>query len=107
VAEQKTGDSSAGASDAARPARPGLARDLPDDPELDVLVAAFEAGDFGRVRALAKQLNASSKDDAVKRAAEVVLARTKADPLQTTLLLISALLLVLLSGWWVVHSGKG
>jgi hypothetical protein len=89
-----------------RGGRPAFAESFPRDPELDALVNAFEAGDFGRVRAGAKQLAASAKDEGVKRAAEAVLARTKADPLQTLLVVISAVLLVLLSAWWIGHGGK-
>jgi hypothetical protein len=51
-------------------------------------------------------LVASAKDESVRRAAEVVLVRTKADPLQTVLVVISALLLVALSAWWIGHGGK-
>jgi len=77
------------------------------DPELDALTAAFEAGDFARVRADAPRLIASAKDDTVKRTAEILLARTRPDPLAAALLAISAVLLVVLSAWWIAHSGKG
>jgi hypothetical protein len=43
----------------------------------------------------------------VKDAANVLLSRTRPDPLATLLLIISALLLVLLSVWWITHNGKG
>jgi hypothetical protein len=89
-------------------ARPAFADGFPRDPELDALVDAFEAGDFGWVRREAQRIAASAtKGDAVKRAAEAVLARTRPDPLQTALLAVSAALLVALSAWWIVHSGKG
>jgi hypothetical protein len=77
------------------------------DPDLDALTAAFEAGDFARVRAGVPRLVASTKDDAVKLAAEALLARTRPDPLAALLLAISAALLVALSAWWIAHSGKG
>ena len=89
-------------------ARPAFASGFPRDAELDALVDAFEAGDFGRVRRDGKRLAGSAaKEEAVRRAAEVVLARTKPDPLQTVLVVISAVLLVLLSAWWIGHGGKG
>jgi hypothetical protein len=87
--------------------RPPFAEGFPADPDLDALLAAFEAGDFARVRGEAKRIAQSSKDAAVKQAAEVVLARTRADPLQLVLIAVSAALLVVLSAWWIVHSGKG
>ncbi len=90
-----------------RTERATFAREFPRDPELDALVAAFEAGDFARVRAGAAAVAASGKGEDVKRAAAVLVARTKADPLQSLLVGIAAGLLVLLSAWWVVHSGKG
>ncbi|MGO8999067.1 MAG: hypothetical protein ACLQVI_37545 [Polyangiaceae bacterium] len=95
------------AKDSGAALRPSFATDFPRDPELDRLVDAFVAGDFARVRTGAPELAGSAKDDAVKRAAETLLARTKADPLQTLLVAISALLLVLLTAWWITHSGKG
>lgn len=87
--------------------RPGFARDFPRDPELDALVAAFEAGNFGRVRREVPKLVASAKDEAVRKAAETLLSRTRPDPLQTVLVVSTAVLLVLLSAWWIAHSGKG
>jgi hypothetical protein len=59
------------------------------------------------VRAEAPKLAKGAKDEGVRQAAALVLARTRPDPLQTLLLAISATLLVLLSAWWIVHSGKG
>ncbi len=83
-----------------------FAATYPRDADLDALVAAFDAGDFRRVREAVPRIVASAKDDAVKRAAGDLLARTKADPLATLLVVISALLLVLLTAWWVTHNGK-
>lgn len=86
--------------------RPLFAADFPRDPELDALVEAFEAGNFARVRDGAQRLATSAADANVKAAANVLLARTRPDPLATLLLIISAALLVLLSAWWITHDGK-
>ena len=83
--------------------RPAFAADFPRDTELDALVEAFDQGDFARVRDGAARIASSGSDDAVKRAAGVLLARTRPDPLATLLLALSALLLVLLSAWWILH----
>lgn len=75
------------------------------DPQLEALVAAFEAGNFARVREEAPRLAVSTKDDAVKVAALALLAKTRPDPLATLLVVISAVLLVVLSAWWLAHDG--
>jgi len=94
------------ASSAASPSRPPFAADFPRDPELDALVAAFERGDFARVRDGVPRIVASPADEGVKSAAKALLSRTRPDPLATLLLAISAVLLVLLSAWWITHDGK-
>jgi hypothetical protein len=88
-------------------ARPSFAAEFPRDPALDALVAAFEAGNFARVREEAPRLASSARDAKVKDAANVLLSRTRPDPLATLILVISAVLLVLLSAWWITHDGKG
>lgn len=86
-------------------ARPAFALGFPAHPELDALVAAFEAGDFRTVRSGAGKLASSEADEAVKRAARELLDRTKPDPLATYLLVLTALLLVALTAYWVGHNG--
>lgn len=88
-------------SDEAR--RPAFARDFPREPRLDALVAAFEAGDFARVRSDAPALAADANDPAVKRAAELLRARIEPDPLARALLVITGALLIALSAWWIAH----
>jgi len=88
-------------------ARPAFAAEWPRDPALDAILAAFEAGNFARVREEVPRILSSAKDEAVKSAAAALLTRTRPDPLATLLLVLSAVLLVLLSGWWIVHSGGG
>ena len=103
--QREDGTAPARSSSAGAP-RPPFAADFPRDPELDGLVAAFEAGDFARVKEGVPRILASPADDAVKTAAKALLARTRPDPLATLLLAISAVLLVLLSAWWMTHDGK-
>ncbi len=79
-----------------RSARPAFAREFPPHPELDALVAAFEAGDFRTVRSGASKLAASDAGDAVKSAAR---------QLATYLLVLTAVLLVALTAYWTHHSG--
>jgi hypothetical protein len=87
------------------PPRPTFALDFPRNPELDALVAAFEAGNFAEVKAGAGRLASSSVDDVVKRAAETLVARTRPDPLAKLLLLLTAVLLVVLAAFWITHDG--
>jgi hypothetical protein len=96
------GDKAAGESP-----RPSFAKDFPREPTLDALVEAFEAGDFARAREGADKLVREAQDADVRRAAAVLGARTRADPLQTLLLGLSLALLVALSAWWIAHSGRG
>lgn len=85
--------------------RPAFARSFPRDPQLDALVAAFDAGNFARVRVEAPRLVASSERDEVKKAAAALLARTKPDPLAALLVGLAAVILIALSAWWVVENG--
>jgi hypothetical protein len=87
-------------------ARPAFAREFPRDPELDALVAAFEQGNFARVRRGAKAIAASSAEEGVKRAAKLLAARTTADPLAAVLLALTAVLLLALSAFWITHNGS-
>ncbi len=84
---------------------PRFAKDFPHTPELDALVEAFSRGDYATVRAGAPKLAASTSDEAVKRAAELLRKRIEPDPMSKTLFLIAAALLVFLTAWWVAHDG--
>lgn len=83
--------------------RPSFARSFPASPELDTLVDAFARGDYARVRAEAPKLEQAAEDDAVRAAARTLVDRTRPDPLAVRLLLLTGVLLVVLTGWWVVH----
>lgn len=79
--------------------RPAFLLDFPGDPQLEQLIAAFEAGNFAQVRAQAPQLAASSSDDAVRRAALELRRRTDPDPLLVGLLGLCIVLFVFLAAW--------
>jgi hypothetical protein len=83
--------------------RPSFASTFPVSPELDALVDAFARGDYARVRLEAPKLEGTSEDEAVRAAARTLVQRTEADPLAVKLMLLTGALLVLLTGWWIVH----
>jgi hypothetical protein len=87
------------------PRRPAFAADFPSAPELDALVDAFAGGDYARVRKEAPRLAQSADDPAVRAAAAVLLDRTKPDPLALLLLAVTAVLLVAMTGYWVIAGG--
>jgi hypothetical protein len=82
---------------------PAFARDFPHDPRLDALVGAFSRGDYRRVRADAAALAHETKDEAVRRAAEELIDRTRPDPLAVALLGLAAVLLAILTAWAIAH----
>jgi hypothetical protein len=83
--------------------RPSFARDFPPSPELDVLVEAFGRGEYASVRRRARQLVAQTNDEAVRRAAQSLIVRTRPDPLAVALLILAAAFVVTLSVWWTIH----
>ena len=83
-----------------RAAFPAFARDFPADADLDALVLAFVRGDYGLIREKAPMLIAKTRDPVVRQAAEVVLERTKPDPLASVFYLLTAALVVFLSTYW-------
>lgn len=83
--------------------RPAFARSFPRDPELDRLVAVFEAGDYARVRTETPKLIRATDDDDVRRAARELMRRLEPDPLAVYMLVAAALLLGFLSYWYWTH----
>ena len=79
--------------------RPAFLLEFPHEPELELLIAAFEAGNFAQVRRDAPQLAARSEDDAVRRAALELRRRTDPDPLLVALLALCIALFVFLVTW--------
>ncbi len=82
---------------------PAFALDFPADPELQALVAAFDQGDYARVRREAPALVKSTENVAVRKAARLLLARIEPDPIAVYLLAGAALLLTFLALWYWTH----
>ncbi len=83
--------------------RPLFARTYPRTPEVDALLAAFERGNYARVREEGPALVSRSDDPEVKRAAEDLLRRIQPDPVSRALLAVAALLLVFFVYWYFGH----
>jgi hypothetical protein len=84
--------------------RPAFLLDFPDDPELEVLIAAFEAGDFASVRRAAPELASRTTDESVRRAALELRRRIDPDPLLVVLLLFTISLFVVIAAWIYTRS---
>jgi hypothetical protein len=84
---------------------PSFAKDFPPEPKLAELTTAFARGDYATVRRGASKLASESDDDAVKRAAQLLLERTRPDPTAKVLFILAAALLAFLTIWWVTHDG--
>src|SRR5262249_7695192 len=80
------------------PRVPAFAHGWPHDEALDALVAAFEAGDYARVRRDAPLLARRTESDAVRRAARELARRLDPDPIAVYMLMAAAALLVFLAG---------
>jgi hypothetical protein len=83
--------------------RPAFLQTFPAHPELDRLVAAFEAGDYATVRSDAPNLADSTEDPRVRDAALELSRRIAPDPLIRYLLLSSIALLVFLVIYFYSH----
>jgi hypothetical protein len=79
--------------------RPEFLLQYPDDPELALLMQAFEAGDFATVRKQAPELIRRATDPAVRRAAHELRERIDPDPLLIVLLVFACSLFVFLVVW--------
>lgn len=83
--------------------RPAFVLDFPADPELDRLVAAFEAGNYAVVRNGALDLAERTPDPAVRDAALELRRRIDPDPLMKYMLLVAIVLLGFLTSWAYAH----
>jgi|SRR5271166_2413338 len=83
--------------------RPSFSEEFPRTPDLEAVVAAFARGDYASVRAQAIRLEQASPDPTVRKAARVLLDRTRPDPLAVGLLITAGLLLAAMSTWWILH----
>ena len=79
--------------------RPVFLLEYPHDPELERLIAAFEAGNFALIRRDAPELARRTRDEAVRQAALELRRRIDPDPLLLVMLALSMALLVFISLW--------
>jgi hypothetical protein len=82
---------------------PAFARGWPRDVDLTALVTAFEAGNYARVRRDAPELARRAADPEVRRAAKELVQRIEPDPVAGYMLAVTAVLLVILAGWYWSH----
>src|SRR5882724_10634807 len=84
--------------------RPRFLLRFPDDPELQRLVRAFEAGNYAAVRDGASRLAESTADPIVRAAARELRRRIDPDPLLKYLLAVAVALFVF--GVWYTYQGQ-
>lgn len=84
---------------------PSFAGDYPDDPELRDIARAYERGDFRGVRAEGAKLLSKNPSPEVAAAARDLVSRTKPDTLSVAIVAMTALLLLALSSYWMLHDG--
>jgi hypothetical protein len=84
--------------------RPRFLLKFPDDPELQRLARAFEAGNYQAVRAGAGKLAEATEDPIVRAAARELRRRIDPDPLLKYLLSVAVLLFVLVV--WYTYQGQ-
>jgi hypothetical protein len=86
--------------------RPVFLLDFPEDPELERLIAAFEAGDYAEVRRVAPGVAERAQDPDVRAAALELRRRIDPDPLSSYIVVISVVLLLFLLVWaYAVQAG--
>jgi hypothetical protein len=83
--------------------RPRFLLGFPQDPDLQRLARAFEAGNYALVRAEAEALAERAESRAVRDAALELRRRIEPDPLAKYLLALTALLLLSLAYWAYHH----
>ena len=84
--------------------RPRFLLKFPDDPELQRLARAFEAGNYEAVREGAGKLAESASDPLVSAAAKELRRRIDPDPLMKYLLWVAVALFVLVV--WYTYQGQ-
>ena len=86
--------------------RPLFVLGFPEDPELDRLVHAFEAGNYAFVREHAPKLAERTSSPHVRNAARELAKRIEPDPLIKVLLALSVVLFVVIAFWaYKTHGG--
>ncbi len=84
--------------------RPAFARSYPRSPELDRLLLAFEAGNYGLVRTEAAALAERSDDQALRDAALDLRRRIEPGPTAIYLWAIGVALLLFLFGYYLMQT---
>jgi len=84
--------------------RPRFLLEFPDDPALQRLVRAFEAGNYQAVREGAPKLAESTEDPIVRAAARELGRRIEPDPLMKYLLFVALCLFVFVV--WHTYQGQ-
>ena len=84
--------------------RPRFLLEFPNDPELQRLVRAFEAGNYALVREDAPELAARTEDPVVRAAARELRRRIDPDPLMKYLLWVALGLFVFVV--WYTYQGQ-
>ncbi|MEI9937119.1 MAG: hypothetical protein WDO69_07825 [Pseudomonadota bacterium] len=84
--------------------RPRFLLEFPNDPALQELVRAFEAGNYREVREGAPKLAASTEDPIIRAAARELGRRIEPDPLMKYLLFVALALFVFVV--WVTYEGQ-
>jgi hypothetical protein len=85
--------------------RPPFLRELPDDPDLNLIVRAYERGDYRLVRYESERLAEESVRPEVRRAARELRRRIDPDPLAKYLLLVACGLFAFLVFWtYFIHA---
>ena len=79
--------------------RPVFLLAFPDEPELNRLVAAFEAGNYALVRSDAPKLAENTDREDVREAALELRRRIDPDPLARFIIGVSVVLLAFLTAW--------
>jgi len=83
---------------------PSFARSFPRNEALDGLVRAFALGDYRKIHDDAPELASHATDPAVRDAARVLLERLQPDPLAKIILLAAAMLLAVMTTWWITEA---
>lgn len=103
-AEAVPSESGPDADDAGEPRkRPPFAARYPHAPEIDELLAAFEAGDYGTVRQRSREIAGATTDERIRAAALDLRRRIHPDPTSLYLLGIAVALLLLLYLHYLRH----
>ena len=84
--------------------RPRFLLEFPNDPALQQLVSAFEAGNYRAVREGSAKLVASSEDPIVRASARELARRVEPDPLMKYLLFVAIGLFVFVV--WYTYKGQ-